>query len=167
MLLFPPDFEVRVADEQKPLKVSDFRMFTPDGRLKPEYQELENAPVPAPPVPAPSVAEAPKSEPRETEEGPGFAPEPEADPGAETEFLDLVRSLATSAYASLGLLAEPGAKASVDLAGARRFIDWLSMLERKTRTHLSFSEQNLLSRVLYELRLAFVEASGPARPVSR
>jgi len=164
MLLFSAVFEVPVADEQKPLKVSDFRMFTSDGRLKPEYQELENAPVPAPPV-----AEAPKSEPPEAEEGPapGPGPEAEADAGAETEFLDLVRSLATSAYASLGLLAEPGAKASVDLAGARRFIDWLSMLERKTRTHLSFSEQNLLSRVLYELRLAFVEASGPARPVSR
>lgn len=165
MLLFSPVFEVPVADEQKPLKVSDFRMFTPDGRLKPEYQELENASVPDPSVAALPVEEAPKSELPEAEEGPG--PEPEADPGAETEFLDLVRSLATSAYASLGLLAEPGAKASVDLAGARRFIDWLSMLERKTRTHLSFSEQNLLSRVLYELRLAFVEASGPARPVSR
>lgn len=165
MLLFSPVFEVPVADEQKPLKVSDFRMFTSDGRLKPEYQELENAPDPLPPVAAPPVAESPKNEPPEAEEGPG--PEPEADSGAETEFLDLVRSLATSAYASLGLLAEPGAKASVDLAGARRFIDWLSMLERKTRTHLSFSEQNLLSRVLYELRLAFVEASGPARPVSR
>lgn len=162
MLLFSPVFEVPLADEQKPLKVSDFRMFTPDGRLKPEYQELEDASVPDPPV-----AEAPKSEPPEAGEGPGPDPEPEADAGAETEFLDLVRSLATSAYASLGLLAEPGAKASVDLAGARRFIDWLSMLERKTRTHLSFSEQNLLSRVLYELRLAFVEASGPARPVSR
>jgi len=162
MLLFSAVFEVPVADEQKPLKVSDFRMFTPDGRLKPEYQELENAPVPAPPA-----AEAPTSEPAAAEEAPAPVETPEADAGAETEFLDLVRSLATNAYASLGLLAEPGTKASVDLAGARRFIDWLSMLERKTRSHLSFSEQNLLSRVLYELRLAFVEASGPARPVSR
>jgi hypothetical protein len=137
-------------------------MFTPDGRLKPEYQELENAPAPSP-----SAPEARPSEPAKSEAEPEPVHDPDAGPGAETEFLDLVRSLATSAYAALGLLAEPGARAPVDLAGARRFIDWLSMLERKTRNNLTFSEQNLLSRVLYELRLAFVEASGPARPVSR
>jgi hypothetical protein len=150
-------FEVPVADEQKPLKVSDFRMFTPDGELKPEYRDLENAaPASAPPAPE----EPPKAEPEPPPEGSPHEP-------PETEFLDLVRSLATSAYASLGLLAEPGTKADVDLAGARRFIDWLSMLDRKTRNNLSFSEQSLLTRVLYELRLAFVEASGPARPVPR
>ena len=157
MLLFLSLFEVPVADEQKPLKVSDFRMFTPDGRLKPEYQDLDED---APTTPSAAPPEPPKPE-----------PEPSVEPGqgegSETEFLDLVRSLATSAYASLGLLAEPGSKPEVDLAGARRFIDWLSMLERKTRNNLAFSEQNLLTRVLYELRLAFVEASGPARPVSR
>ncbi len=156
-----------MADEQKPLKVSDFRMFTSDGKLKPEYQELEN---PAPEEPSPPAAEPPRRE----AEPPKTEPEPPAENGhgtepAESEFLDLVRSLATSAYASLGLIAEPGMKGEVDLAGARRFIDWLSMLERKTRNNLSFSEQNLLTRVLYELRLAFVEASGPApaRPVPR
>ena len=156
-----------MADEQKPLKVSDFRMFTPDGRLKPEYEEFENA-APAPPASAEAPPAADGRRPPEPESAaPETPPETDAGAGAETEFLDLVRSLATSAYASLGLLAEPGARAPVDLAGARRFIDWLSMLERKTRSNLSFSEQNLLSRVLYELRLAFVEASGPARPVSR
>jgi hypothetical protein len=157
MLLFFSIFEVPVADEQKPLKVSDFRMFTPDGKLKPEFQDLEDA---APPEPPKTEPERPKTEPERSEEAsPGS--------GAETEFLDLVRSLATSTYAALGLLAEPGAKGAVDLAGARRFIDWLSMLERKTRNNLTFSEQNMLTRVLYELRLAFVEASDPARPVPR
>jgi hypothetical protein len=150
-------FEVPVADDQKPLKVSDFRMFTPDGKLKPEYQDLENA-EPTPPDPPPA-------EPSKTEPEP--PPQGSPDEPPETELVDLVRSLATNAYASLGLLAEPGTKADVDLAGARRFIDWLSMLDRKTRNNLSFSEQNLLTRVLYELRLAFVEASGPARPVPR
>jgi hypothetical protein len=157
MLLSLSVFEVPVADEQKPLKVSDFRMFTPDGRLKPEYQDLESA---APPEPDAAPSSAPSKE-------PGSPPEPAPTADSETEFLDLVRSLATSAYASLGLLAEPGAKPSVDLAGARRFIDWLSMLDRKSRNNLTFAEQNLLTRVLYELRLAFVEASGPVRPVSQ
>ena len=158
MLLFPAAFEVRVADEQKPLKVSDFRMFTPDGRLKPEYQDLEN--------PSPTAAEP--AEERKVEAEPPPEPPPAEPEGPEsTEFIDLVRSLATSAYAAMGLLAEPGAPAAADLAGARRLIDWLAMLEKKTRKNLSFAEQNLLTRVLYELRLAFVEASGPPGSVPR
>jgi hypothetical protein len=143
---------VRVADEQKPLKVSDFRMFTPDGKLKPEYQDLENPS---------SASEEPPQAPKAAAEPPPEAASAPAEGAESTELVDLVRSLATSAYAAMGLLAEPGAKVAVDLPGARRLIDWLAMLERKTRNNLSFGEQNLLTRVLYELRLAFVEASGP------
>ena len=145
-----------MADEEKPIKVSDFRMFTPDGELKPEYRDLEDAPVPEPAAaPAPPPAEAP----------PPPAPESPSPGGADPEFVDLIRSLATSAYAALGLLGgEPGPGAPGDLAGARRMIEWLALLERKTRNNLSFAEQDLLSRALYELRMAFVEASGAASP---
>ena len=40
-------------------------------------------------------------------------------------------------------------------------IDLLAVLEQKTRGNLSFEESNFLSRVLYDLRLAFVEVSRP------
>jgi len=151
-----------VADEEKPIKVSDFRMFTPEGELKPEYRDLDTdtpeADPPGPPKAEAAVAAAPPS--------PEPAPAPagtDAPPGAaEPDFVDLVRSLATSAYAALGLLAEPGAPSARDLPGARRLIDWLSLLERKTRSNLSFAEQDLLTRALYELRMAYVEASGVA-----
>jgi hypothetical protein len=43
-------------------------------------------------------------------------------------------------------------------------IEWLALLERKTRNNLSFAEQDLLSRALYELRMAYVESSGAATP---
>ena len=149
-----------MSDEEKPIKVSDFRMFTPDGELKPEYRDLEDAPVPEPaPPPATSAAGPDDAPPREPE---AAAPSGGADP----EFIDLIRSLATSAYAALGLLAEPGAGAGAphDLAGARRMIEWLALLERKTRNNLSFAEQDLLRRALSELRMAFVESSGAATP---
>jgi hypothetical protein len=139
-------------------------MFTPDGELKPEYRDLEDAsetePPPAAPTPPPAAeARTPELEPE---------PEPSAPGGSDTDFVDLVRSLATSAYAALGLLAEPGAPSAQDLPGARRLIDWLSLLERKTRSNLSFAEQDLLTRALYELRMAYVEASGAAAaPPSR
>ena len=40
-------------------------------------------------------------------------------------------------------------------------IDWLGVLEQKTRGNLSFEESDLLAKVLYELRLAYVEAVRP------
>ena len=155
-----------MAENEKPIKVSDFRMFTPDGRLKPEYQDLENAAPPAPAAPPP-----PPAEPSRQAE-PASAPEaggpPSSEEGLEADFVDLVRLLATNAYAAMGLLSEPGRKAAPpDLDSARRMIDWLSVLERKTRNNLSFAEQNLLSRILYELRMAYVEATAPAGPAAR
>ena len=158
-----------MAENEKPIKVSDFRMFTPDGRLKPEFQDLENA-EPAPP--AAETSEAAKPKPKPEAARPAAPPSPEGAPrppedGMEPDFVDLVRLLATNAYAAMGLLAEPGRKAPpADLESARRMIDWLSLLERKTRNNLSFAEQNLLSRILYELRMAYVEATAPAGPAA-
>lgn len=146
-----------MADEEKPIKVSDFRMFTPDGELKPEYRDLEDAPAPEP-EPAAAAPPPPREEPRET------APEPPPTGSVDAEFVDLVRSLATSAYSALGLLSETGTGAAQDLPGARRMIEWLGLLERKTRNNLSFAEQDLLTRALYELRMAYVEASGAVAP---
>ena len=157
-----------MGDEEKPIKVSDFRMFTPDGELKPEYRDLETSPAEAP-APEPPKAQAPPLPTAPPPPSPEPPPEGHAAPGAaEPDFVDLVRSLATSAYAALGLLSEPGVPSAQDLPGARRLIDWLSLLERKTRSNLSFAEQDLLTRALYELRMAYVEASGAAAaPPSR
>ena len=40
-------------------------------------------------------------------------------------------------------------------------IDWLAVLEQKTRGNLTFEESDLLARVLYELRMAYVEVMRP------
>ncbi|MDQ2871052.1 MAG: DUF1844 domain-containing protein, partial [Acidobacteriota bacterium] len=78
------------------------------------------------------------------------------------EFTAIVRSLATTAYSALGLLADPTGARHREPAVARQMIDWLTVLESKTRNNLSFEESDFLSRVLYELRLAFVEVTRPA-----
>jgi Domain of unknown function (DUF1844) len=163
---------VLVAEGDRAIKVQDFRMFTPDGELRPEYRDLESSAQTVPPEkPAPENPEAPA--PAQTAAPPPLSalPEPQSSapesPEEESDFTDLVRQLATSAYAALGLLAEPGAKRGVDLPGARRMIDWLTALELKTRNNLSFAEQNLLSGLLYEIRLAFVEAEAAARAARR
>ena len=69
------------------------------------------------------------------------------------------------AYAALGLVPDPASgRRRVDRAAAQEMIDLLVVLESKTRGNLSFEESSFLSRVLTELRLAFVEATrSPAK----
>jgi hypothetical protein len=151
--------------EEKPIRVVDRRMFTPEGELRPGF-EPEDAPV-APPSPAAPRAASPQPNPgAPTTNGPeadtSLPPpgdEPTATSEAPSEFARIVSSLATTAYSALGLLADPatGSRHS-DLTIARQMIDWLGVLEQKTRGNLSFEESDLLSRALYELRLAYVEA---------
>jgi hypothetical protein len=184
--------------DEKPIRVVDRRMFTPDGELRPDFEPEEPAePPPRPPAPAASNPSppppAPASRPpspspsstappappapheihghRGESELPGAAeetgeaeaeaggPPPSSEP--RSEFTAIVRSLATTAYSALGLLPDPSGARHREPAVARQMIDWLSVLESKTRNNLSFEESDFLSRVLYELRMAFVEVMGP------
>ena len=148
--------------ESKPIRVVDRRMFTSEGELRPGFEPEESAaepprPAPTPPPPSPAAPSAPAPTAAD-------AAAPTADAEAEAageprgDFARIVSSLATTAYSALGLLSDPAAgPRHRDLAIARQMIDWLAVLEQKTRGNLSFEESDLLSRVLYELRLAYVE----------
>jgi hypothetical protein len=153
-----------VEREEKPIRVVDRRMFTPEGELRPGFEPEEAPAAPASPAPPrapspPSPSGAPNSAGPETEASvPTPAGEPSAASEPASEFARIVSSLATTAYSALGLLADPATGARHrDLAIARQMIDWLGVLEQKTRGNLSFEETDLLSRALYELRLACVE----------
>jgi hypothetical protein len=144
--------------EGKPIRVVDRRMFTPEGELRPGFEPEEaiaEAPrAAAPPSPEPAAPAHESPAPPES----AATPEPEIPAEPRSEFARIVSSLATTAYSALGLLADPAAgPRHRDLAVARQMIDWLAVLEQKTRGNLSFEESDLLSRVLYELRLAYVE----------
>jgi hypothetical protein len=163
------------GDEEKQIRVVDRRMFTPDGELRPGYQAeepaeaaeaLPDAAAAAAPPPAPAAAPLePAATATESAAAPGEAPgldEPPAEPGDPgSDFASLVRSLATTAYSALGLLPDPSGVQRRDVVVARQMIDWLAMLEQKTRGNVSFEESDFLARVLYELRLAYVEMSRP------
>ncbi len=143
--------------DEKPIRIVDRRMFTPEGELRPEFQAEEAPPEPAPaPPPRPPVGGPPPRE--EAEET--LPPQPEE---PRSDFASLVRSLATTAYSALGLLQDAAGSRRRDLGVARQMIDWLAVLEQKTRGNISFEESDFLSKVLYELRLAFVEMSRPPK----
>lgn len=149
-----------VTEEDKPIRVVDRRMFTPEGELRPDFQaEEREEPIKAAPSPPPPRATPPAAPPGERLETHAEAPPPS--PGEEGGLLEIVRSLGTTAYAALGLVPDPSGASRRDPAIARQMIDWLTVLEQKTRNNLTFEESDMLARVLYELRMAYVEVMRP------
>jgi hypothetical protein len=141
-----------MTEEEKPIRVVDRRMFTPDGQLRPGF-EAEEATEPEPaPAPAPPAAAEPGAP----------APEPAGGRVASQAFIGLVSFLASNVYAALGIDPMTGERLPRrEPAAARQMIDWLGALEQKTRANLAFEESDLLGKVLYDLRLAYVEAVRP------
>lgn len=143
-----------MAEDEKPIRVVDRRMFTPEGDLRPDF-EPDDAPSPTGPDPSVQEARAPRAE------APA-SPPPGERAGAEPRGLFglIVQVLAMPAYAALGLVPDPASgRRRVDRAAAQDMIDLLVVLESKTRGNLTLEESSFLSRVLTELRLAFVEAT--------
>ena len=78
-------------------------------------------------------------------------------------FIEFVMMQAQQAAMFLGRIPNPHTgKPEVNLDLARMFIDQLEMIHEKTRGNLSSEESEILTRVLGDLQLAFVQASGPA-----
>ncbi len=82
-----------------------------------------------------------------------------ADEPTELTFIAFILSLATTAAMHFGDLADPATDERLppNLAGAQQMIDILTLLEQKSRGNLTDEESMLLGRILYELRLRFVE----------
>jgi Domain of unknown function (DUF1844) len=71
------------------------------------------------------------------------------------DFATFVLSLASSVLVYLG---DPEAEPQVDLPLAKQTIDIMAMLHEKTKGNLSEGEDKLLSGVLYDLRIKYVDA---------
>ncbi len=75
------------------------------------------------------------------------------------DFSGLIISYATSALIDLGAAPDPETGAMRrDLIAARHTIDMLAMLEEKTRGNLTAEEEQLLTKLLYDCRMAYVNA---------
>jgi len=80
------------------------------------------------------------------------------------DFSTHVLSLASSAMVSLGRIAAPDGEAlEIDVETAKHLIDVIGMLEVKTRGNLDDSETRLVQSLLYDLRVAYVDATVAAR----
>lgn len=161
----------------KRLKVTDRRMFTPDGQLREEYRDLEEksapsaaessdraarpaapqpaTPRPAAPQPAASGPIAAPADPPGAARPPGEPAPPEAEgaPG----FMDLVGLLAEPAmiYLRQARGADPQTAAE-SLELARLHIDLLAVLKAKTAGNLTSAERAMLDDVMHQLRSGYI-----------
>lgn len=80
-------------------------------------------------------------------------------------FIEFVMMQAQQAAMFLGRIPNPQTgQPEVNLELARLFIDQLEMVREKTRGNLSKEESEILTRVLSDLQLTFVQASGGTAP---
>jgi hypothetical protein len=126
-------------------RVVDRRPFAADGSRKEEFPAEEKKAEPGPGRDRATQGEPP-GEPRR--------PYDDDSPGFET----LVSYLSTTAMFQLGLIPGPsGEHIPADMPNAKRTLDLLEVLQKKTHGNLTASESRLLEDVLYELRMTFVE----------
>jgi len=151
------------------LKVTDRRMFTPDGRLREPFErelaepsddaEPESAEVPEPPPPEPALAP-----PAETAPAPALAAPTDGLPALPAEpppgLLELVDFLAQLALASMGEVPFADGRLTRDLDAARFYIDFIGTCHKKYALRLSAQELRFLESYLDQLRLRFVARSG-------
>ena len=176
-----------MSEEQPSYKVTDRRLFNPDGspREVPPEEQPEPKPTTAE-VPAPvemasqseaavstntaSAAVAAEAQPQPTSTAERShetdLPGGEAElPGAEdpASFASFMMSIASNAASSLGMMEHPvTGKREVDLELGKHWIDVLGMLQQKTRGNLLPQEQQILEGLLADLRMQYVSLTRSA-----
>ena len=75
----------------------------------------------------------------------------------EASFSTLVLSIGSSAAMALGMAPDQSGKVTQDLGMAKLNIDLLLLLQVKTKNNLADDETQLLSRILADLQLKYVE----------
>jgi hypothetical protein len=79
----------------------------------------------------------------------------------EASFSLLATTLATQTLVALGQSPLPGEeKVTISLPFAKHCIDTLDILEQKTKGNLTPSESQLLTQVLYQLRMLYVSVKN-------
>ena len=183
-----------MSEEKPTFKVTDRRLFNPDGTPRDILREAEatsgnSAPDAAdtetvaarpdaaaataaaetarrePFTPPPAATTAPEPRPAAT---PDAAPTADAS-GAEdpTPFANLVMFIASPAAAAMGMTEHPGlAPGELDLPLAKHCIDLLGTIQQKTRGNLGAQEGQILEGLLAELRMQYISLTSKPRPAA-
>lgn len=169
-----------MSEEQTNFKVTDRRLFNPDGSArdvppeeKPEIPREVKTEAAAPVDTAEATGTRPSSPetsaPAAGEASAAVAEEPEEMelPGGDdpASFANFMMSIASNAASSLGMMEHPvTGKREVDLELGKHWIDILGMLQQKTRGNLLAQEQQVLEGLLADLRMQFVSLTNAVPP---
>jgi hypothetical protein len=134
-------------EPKEEFKVTDRRRFTTQG-------ENMSAEEPRKEEPQQNEPEEPHQNAAQKQQRPSGAGE-----SAPINFSGFVISLANSALYHLGLLKLPDGSIHKDLGAAKQTIDIIAIIEEKTKGNLTEEEAAILKETLFQLRMAFVEAS--------
>jgi len=162
-----------MSDEQTNFKVTDRRLFNPDGTPREVAPEEALKPESVAEATTPTASTATAS--AESEKTPLSPQAAEADREVEVDeeelsalddpagFVSFVMSIASNAASSLGMMEHPVThNREVNLEIAKHWIDVLGMLETKTRNNLSAQEDKILEGLLADLRMQYVSMTGSA-----
>lgn len=166
-----------MSSQDREIKVTDKRMFTPNGELREEYRFLDEKSTETPEATVLEVArealarEMPQEMPQEVPPPaparpvPGYeAPSleiPGEPPGLPDlggpSFYDLVAILAEPIPIYLGDMELPDGQSAENLEMARLHIDLLDVLREKTVGNLSAQENAFMEDLLYRMRVRYVQ----------
>lgn len=74
------------------------------------------------------------------------------------DFSGMIISFGTSALINMGSMPDPDTQETrLDLVAAKQTIDMLAMLQEKTQGNLTHEEEQLLTKLVLELKLAYVK----------
>lgn len=135
-------------DNEGGFKVTDRRLFNPDGSLRESAEQDQPAePLAVEPPPAP-----------ESEADFSNAVDPESgSQGEMTEFMGVVMEFAAPAFIHLGLAEHPATgRPQVNLPAAQQSIEMLRILREKTQGNLTRDEESFFDGLLTDLRMQFV-----------
>lgn len=168
-----------MGSQGKEIKVTDKRMFTPEGELREEYRFLNEKSTSTAPAEAEEAAPAHSEPSRPEPAGRGAAepPRPSQPPAMERDddprldfpgtppgmgpgFFDLAAMLAEPAAIYLGDAPLPDGQWAENLEMARLHIDLLDVLRQKTLGNLTAQESAFLEDLLYRLRVRYVQKRG-------
>ncbi len=157
-------------DEDQPtFKVTDRRLFNPDGsprdlppEEKPEPKGVVDEPVATAPIPQetqPEPAAAPPVPPIESSDDDDEELTEEEIAGAQdpASFVSFLMSIASNAASALGMMEHPVThQREVDVELGKHWIDVLGMLEKKTQGNLTPQEKKMIEGLLADLRMQYV-----------
>ena len=173
-----------MSEEQSNFKVTDRRLFNPDGSPREVAAEERSQEVPLvsevkPESSGPATGQTSSAESHDIVDATYSEPSPAGAepaehgheiPGADdpASFPNFIMSIASNAASALGMMEHPvTGKREVDLELGKHWIDILGMLQQKTRNNLMAQEQQILESLLADLRMQYVSLTNAVASKAR